>query len=52
LRAESDTRFYPVAFEAELEFQVDASGKVTGLLHRQNANELKAPRISDRPPGS
>jgi CubicO group peptidase (beta-lactamase class C family) len=52
LRAESDTRFYPVAFEAELEFQVDASGKVTGLLHRQNGNELKAPRISDRPPGS
>jgi len=50
LVAESETKFFPLAFEADLEFQVDDTGKVTGLIHRQNGGELKVPRISDTIP--
>jgi CubicO group peptidase (beta-lactamase class C family) len=50
LAAESPTRFFPLAFEAQIEFQQDAGGKVTGLIHRQNGRETKAPRISDTAP--
>ncbi len=50
LVAESDTVFYPIAFEAKIEFQKDASGKVIGLSLRQNGRTSIAPRISDSSP--
>jgi CubicO group peptidase (beta-lactamase class C family) len=50
LGAESDTVFYTTAFESQLEFQKDASGKVTGVELRQNGRTVVAPRISDLAP--
>lgn len=50
LVAVSPTRFVPTAFEAELEFQLDGDGKVTGLIHEQNGRKNSAKRISDSPP--
>jgi CubicO group peptidase (beta-lactamase class C family) len=50
LRAESETKFYVTAFEAEIEFQKDASGKVTGLVLRQNGRDRPAPRIKGDTP--
>jgi hypothetical protein len=50
LAAETETKFYPEAFEAELEFQLDARGKVTGAVWRQNGQDMLAPRTSDKVP--
>lgn len=50
LAAESQTRFHPTAFEAKLEFQFDAQGKVTGVVNDQNGRKTLAKRISDKPP--
>ena len=50
LVAESDTVFHPIAFEAQIEFQKDASGKVTGLMLKQNGRTIVAPRTSDSVP--
>lgn len=49
LAAESATRFFPRTFEADIEFQLDSRGKVTGLIHRQNGRETKAPRTAATP---
>lgn len=46
LAAESATRFFPRTFEADIEFLVDSRGKVTGLIHRQNGRESRAPRTA------
>jgi hypothetical protein len=40
--AESDTKFFPTAFEAEIEFFKDDQGNVSYLMLRQNGHETKA----------
>jgi CubicO group peptidase (beta-lactamase class C family) len=40
--AESETKFFPTAFDAEIEFFKDDQGKVSSLLLRQNGRETKA----------
>jgi CubicO group peptidase (beta-lactamase class C family) len=48
LFAESETKFFPRVVEAELEFELDASGTATALTLRQNGRELRGPRIAER----
>jgi CubicO group peptidase (beta-lactamase class C family) len=48
LFAESETVFFPRVVEAELTFELDASGKATALVLRQNGQERRAPRIIER----
>jgi CubicO group peptidase (beta-lactamase class C family) len=48
LFAESETVFFPRVVEAEITFDVDASGKATALTLRQNGQERRAPRIAER----
>ncbi len=43
--AESETTFYPRAFEAKLTFLKDAEGKVTGLTLNQGGRERTAKKI-------
>jgi len=50
LGAESDAVFYTTAFESQLEFQKDASGKVPSVTLKQNGHTVVAPRISDSIP--
>lgn len=50
LNAESESVFYTTAFESELEFQKDASGKVVSVTLRQNGGTVVAPRTSDSVP--
>lgn len=50
VKAESETKFAPTAFEAQLEFQTDASGKVTSVIIHQGGSDTVAPRISDSTP--
>jgi len=40
--AASETRFFPVDFDAEIEFVKDDQGKVTGIVLRQGGQETKA----------
>jgi CubicO group peptidase (beta-lactamase class C family) len=42
--AESETKFFPTAFDAEIEFFKDEQGKVSYLVLRQNGREMKAPK--------
>jgi hypothetical protein len=42
--AESETRFFPLEFPAELEFVKDAGGKVNTLILHQGGHDMKAPR--------
>jgi hypothetical protein len=42
--AESDTKFFPTAVPAEIEFFKDEQGKVTYLILHQNGHEMKAPK--------
>jgi hypothetical protein len=48
LFAESETVFFPRVVEAELTFELDASGKATALVLKQNGQERRAPRIAER----
>jgi CubicO group peptidase (beta-lactamase class C family) len=48
LFAESETVFFPRVVEAELTFELDASGKATALTLRQNGQERRGPRIAER----
>lgn len=50
LFAKSKIRFAPLAFEAELEFQFDANGKVAGVMLYQNGTKTMAKRVSDSRP--
>ncbi|HEX2532458.1 MAG TPA: serine hydrolase [Chitinophagaceae bacterium] len=43
--AESPTRFFVKAFDAQIEFVKDNQGKVTGAILYQGGREVKAPRI-------
>jgi CubicO group peptidase (beta-lactamase class C family) len=40
--AESETKFFPTAFDAEIEFFKDAEGNVSYIILRQNGHETKA----------
>lgn len=42
--AESETRFFPKVLEATITFQVDAAGKVTGLVLEQGGKKMPATR--------
>ena len=42
--AESETKFFPTQFEAEIEFVKDDQEKVTGLVLHQNGQEIKGAR--------
>jgi CubicO group peptidase (beta-lactamase class C family) len=42
--AESETMFFPTAFDAEIEFVKDDQGKVTGMILHQNGQDLKGAR--------
>jgi CubicO group peptidase (beta-lactamase class C family) len=44
LYAESETRFFPLEFPAELEFAKDDKGAVTGLVLHQGGQNIKAPK--------
>jgi hypothetical protein len=44
---ESETTFFARAPDAQLTFQKDAGGKVTGVVLHQNGNTPSGPRISD-----
>jgi len=46
--ARSETIFFYKVVEAEIEFFKDAKGAVTSLVLRQNGQEMKAPRTSDK----
>jgi len=43
--AESETKFFPKAFEALIEFVRDATGKVTGLILTQGGRAIPAKKI-------
>jgi CubicO group peptidase (beta-lactamase class C family) len=49
IAAESETRFFPVPFEAQFEFRKNAKGKVTGMLLRQGNEETFAKRTAGTP---
>jgi hypothetical protein len=40
--AESETKFFPTAFDAEIEFVKDAQGNISYLMLRQNGHETRA----------
>ena len=44
LLAESETKFFPTQFEAEIEFVKDDQGKVTGIVLHQGGQEMKGAR--------
>jgi hypothetical protein len=48
LFAESETVFFPRVVDAELTFELDASGKATALTLRQNGQERRAARVAER----
>jgi hypothetical protein len=43
--AESETTFYPRAFEAKLTFIKDANGKVTAARLNQNGREMQGKKV-------
>ncbi|MCL5745143.1 MAG: DUF3471 domain-containing protein, partial [Acidobacteria bacterium] len=48
LFATSETKFFPKAVDAEIEFVRDEKGAITYLMLRQGGREVKAPRTSDK----
>jgi hypothetical protein len=42
--AASETRFFPTAFDAEIEFIKDGQGRVTSFVMRQGGQEMKGTR--------
>jgi len=44
LFAESETKFFPIVIDAEIDFVKDANGKVTQLVLHQNGHDMPAPR--------
>jgi CubicO group peptidase (beta-lactamase class C family) len=44
LYAESETKFFPIMFPAEIEFVKDGSGNVTALILHQGGHDRKAPK--------
>jgi CubicO group peptidase (beta-lactamase class C family) len=44
---EADGKFFVKVVDAQLDFEKDASGKVTDLILHQNGRDMKAPRTSD-----
>jgi CubicO group peptidase (beta-lactamase class C family) len=48
LFAESETVFFPRVVDAEVEFELDASGTATALVLRQNGLVQRGPRLAQR----
>jgi hypothetical protein len=48
LFAASETVFFPRVVDAELTFELDASGTATALVLRQNGQTMRAPRVAER----
>jgi CubicO group peptidase (beta-lactamase class C family) len=48
LFAESETKFFPRAVEAEIDFELGPDGKATALTLRQNGQQRRAPRVAER----
>ena len=46
--ASARNRFFYKVVDAQLEFERDASGKVTRVVLHQNGNHLRAPRMADQ----
>jgi len=44
LFAESETKFFPIVIDAEIDFVKNADGKVTQLVLHQNGHDMPAPR--------
>ena len=44
LFAESETRFFPIVIDADIDFVKDAQGKVTSLVLHQNGHNMNAPK--------
>jgi hypothetical protein len=42
--AETETKFFPLVFPAEIEFMRDAEGKVIALTLHQGGHDTRAPR--------
>lgn len=49
IAAATETRFFPVPFEAEFEFRKDKKGKVTGMVLRHRTEETFAKRLDGTP---
>jgi hypothetical protein len=49
IAAESETRFFPVPFEAQFEFMKDTKGRVTGMVLRHGTHETVAKRTGSPP---
>jgi CubicO group peptidase (beta-lactamase class C family) len=49
IAAETQTRFFPIPFEAVFEFRKDAKGKVTGLAMGHGYEDTFAKRVSNTP---
>jgi len=47
IHPQSETLFFHDLVEAELEFQLDAAGRVTGFVFRQGGQEMAATRLPD-----
>ena len=47
IHPQSETLFFHDLVEAELEFQLDAAGRVTGFVFRQGGQEMEATRLAD-----
>ena len=45
LYAESETKLFWRVVNAELEFKVDADGKITEITHRQSGQELLVTKV-------
>lgn len=44
LYAESETKFFPIEFPAEIEFVKDEQGKISSVVLHQGGHDMKAPR--------
>ena len=47
IAAESDRRFFPTTFEAQITFETDASGRATALIIDENGCSPRATRLDD-----
>jgi CubicO group peptidase (beta-lactamase class C family) len=45
IAAETETRFYPLPFEAQFEFKKDSKGTITGMILRHGSEERFAKRL-------
>ncbi len=48
---QSETMFFLKVVDAQIEFEKDAGGAVTGLVLHQNGRDMRAPRVSEKAEG-